>query len=338
MPTLSDAIAAIKAGRRDEARVMLKRILATDGNNITALLWMTEVATTPDERRKYLRRILAIDPNNASARKGLELLDRADKPLPSTATQPLTRQPPSTNAAEGQMMSLDERKPQRAPIGTPAPIIVSAPKASRAIDQKALIIAVAGVICVIVAALVVSILISRSRTSQVSQTNPTEARKSLPATRPYPTPTLRHELWWPELPSLSSYPTVSGLDLLKRPSFYKDSPVCLVLMTVFNAQEDENGNTTFMIQETRSPYSVIGAVVYPGPMTGLVDGRIISIGGYVLGTESDLGISTSSRPVILMQQGVWSHPWSIDGHDYLDPASYYYVGDVDLKSHIFGCK
>ena len=56
---------------------MLARILATDRNNVTALLWMTEVAATPEEVRIYLKRVLSIDPHNAPARKGLELLDKA---------------------------------------------------------------------------------------------------------------------------------------------------------------------------------------------------------------------------------------------------------------------
>jgi hypothetical protein len=115
MPTLSDAIATIKAGRREEGRVMLTRILVQEGNNVTALLWMSEVAKTPEERRACLKRILAIDPDNAPARKGLELLDKAEKPLPSTATQPLTRLPTSADAADDHRMSPDERKPQQVP-------------------------------------------------------------------------------------------------------------------------------------------------------------------------------------------------------------------------------
>src|SRR5512137_786063 len=105
MPTLSEAIATIKAGRRDEGRVMLTRILVQEGNNVTALLWMSEVAKTPEERRACLKRILAIDPDNALARKGLELLDKAEKPLPSTAAQPLTRQSTSADTADDHTMS-----------------------------------------------------------------------------------------------------------------------------------------------------------------------------------------------------------------------------------------
>ena len=82
MPTLSDSIAAIKAGRRDEARVMLTQILAVDQRNVTALLWMTEVTSSPAERRIYLNRILAIDPNNMNAQRGLELLGLTDEQPP----------------------------------------------------------------------------------------------------------------------------------------------------------------------------------------------------------------------------------------------------------------
>jgi hypothetical protein len=118
MGTLSDAITAIKAGRREEGRVMLTRILVQEGNNVTALLWLSEVAKTPEERRACLQRILAIDPNHAPARKGLELLDKAEKPLPSTATQPLTRQSASAGTADDHTLPPDARKPQQVPNGS----------------------------------------------------------------------------------------------------------------------------------------------------------------------------------------------------------------------------
>jgi hypothetical protein len=71
MPTLSDAIAAIKEGRPDEGRVMLGRILATDRNNVTALLWMTEVAATPEEVRIYLNGYYRLTPTMPRREKGL---------------------------------------------------------------------------------------------------------------------------------------------------------------------------------------------------------------------------------------------------------------------------
>jgi hypothetical protein len=113
MSALSDAIAAIKAGRLHEGRVILAEILARDGNNVTALLWMTEVAATPEEVRRYLKRVLALDPANAAARRGIALLDKADEQPPLVATgQPSLIQPASAGMVEDHTMSPDERRPQ----------------------------------------------------------------------------------------------------------------------------------------------------------------------------------------------------------------------------------
>jgi hypothetical protein len=79
MPTLNDAVAAIKAGRCAEGRSMLSQVLLIDPNNVNALLWMTEVAETIEERRSLLKRILVVDPNNAVAQKGLAVLGPAQK-------------------------------------------------------------------------------------------------------------------------------------------------------------------------------------------------------------------------------------------------------------------
>src|SRR5512143_981322 len=88
MSTLADAVTAIRAGRRAEAREMLEHILAVDPCNVNALLWMSEVVPSPKKRRKYLGLILAVDPGNALARKGLDLLNRSAE-QPSGVTVPL---------------------------------------------------------------------------------------------------------------------------------------------------------------------------------------------------------------------------------------------------------
>ncbi len=109
MATLSEAIATIKAGQRDEGRVMLTRILTLDGNSVSALLWMTEVATTPEERRTYLERVLAIDPTNAPARRGLEILGKSDKQPPLVpTTQSRISQPTFAVTAGAPKKSTDE--------------------------------------------------------------------------------------------------------------------------------------------------------------------------------------------------------------------------------------
>lgn len=78
-PTLAQAIGAIKAGQRGEGRALLAQVLAADPNNVTAWLWLSEVADSDDERREYLKRVLAIDPDNPEALKGLELLGTIDR-------------------------------------------------------------------------------------------------------------------------------------------------------------------------------------------------------------------------------------------------------------------
>jgi hypothetical protein len=113
MPTLSDAIAAMNAGRRDEARMLLARILAQDRNNVTALLWMTEFATTPEEVRSYLERVLSIDPANVPAQRGLELLDKVnEEPLLVATSQPSPSQPVADHTAEDYEISPGGRTPQ----------------------------------------------------------------------------------------------------------------------------------------------------------------------------------------------------------------------------------
>ncbi len=111
MPTLSDAIAAMNAGRRNEARVMLGRILANDRNNVAALLWMTEFAATPEEVRMYLERVLAIDPANGPAQRGLEMLDKANEEPSVTASGELSAgQPAPIAITKDYRISPDDRK------------------------------------------------------------------------------------------------------------------------------------------------------------------------------------------------------------------------------------
>ena len=115
MPTMSDAIAAMNAGRREDARVMLRRILAGDHKNVAALLWMTEFAATPEEVRMYLERVLAIDPANGPAQRGLKLLDKANEEPAVGASSELSPGPPAPAATvKDYKISPDNRTSQQA--------------------------------------------------------------------------------------------------------------------------------------------------------------------------------------------------------------------------------
>ncbi len=166
MSTLADAITAIKSGRLTEGRAILAEILASDGNNVTALLWMTEVAATPEEVRRYLKRVLAIDPNNAPARKGLALLDKVDEQPPLVAASPLSPSPPASADMVGEhRMSRDPRQLQEVMVATPPPVKVSTPKAKWTTRQKMFLAAIVAVIVLIIVAVAWS-LVSRPAQEQ----------------------------------------------------------------------------------------------------------------------------------------------------------------------------
>jgi hypothetical protein len=319
MPTLADAIAAIKSGRLNDGRIMLAQILAADDHNVTALLWMTEVAATPEELRIYLKRVLVIDPANAPARKGLELLDKANEPLPLAETaQPPTSQPPSAAPAHDHTMPPAERKLQPAPVTTLAPVKVSTPRAKWTTIQKMILAAIVAIVALIVVAVAWSV-VARSLPEQSAISAPAATPKPFPTEQQTPAPTPNP---YPVLGDLREYPWVDELDLAKRPDDYKNKPVCLDEMRVFGVRE-ERGVTTFGIQSGSDNSTVIGTVVYVGTIPDLVDSFSIIFGGYVVGTEADLNISSSSRPVILMQR---FHSYSPAGM-----FNNYTVGDESAK-------
>jgi hypothetical protein len=88
--SLRQAIIAFHAGRKDEARRLLSRILETDPRDEEAWLWMSTVADTDEQRIRCLGQVLAINPDNAAAREGLALL-QGDGPAPSAAPVPAAK-------------------------------------------------------------------------------------------------------------------------------------------------------------------------------------------------------------------------------------------------------
>src|SRR5215510_3915499 len=79
----------LKAGRKDEAREVLREALALDRNNLPTweLLW--QAAYTPEEELSSVKHILSIDPKHAAAKKRLAALQSAG--VRKSNSQPLTR-------------------------------------------------------------------------------------------------------------------------------------------------------------------------------------------------------------------------------------------------------
>ena len=82
---LSRGIAAVKEGRRDEARRLLAQALEQDKGNEMAWLWMSGAVETDAERLFCLENVLKINSSNTIARRGLERLRTSPgvSPLPT---------------------------------------------------------------------------------------------------------------------------------------------------------------------------------------------------------------------------------------------------------------
>ncbi len=73
---LKQGIAAVRAGRKDEARQKLMLVVELDEQNEQAWLWLSGVVESNADRRLCLENVLTINPANAAAQKGLRLLDQ----------------------------------------------------------------------------------------------------------------------------------------------------------------------------------------------------------------------------------------------------------------------
>jgi hypothetical protein len=71
---LQQGIAALKAGRKDEARRLLERVVQENPRSEQGWLWLSGAVDTDEERRFCLAQILSINPRNALAQRGLEAL------------------------------------------------------------------------------------------------------------------------------------------------------------------------------------------------------------------------------------------------------------------------
>jgi hypothetical protein len=93
---IKQAVAAMKAGRSDEARTILLDIVEKDERNESAWLYLSALVDTLEEQQICLENVLAIDPANEKARKGLQ-----------TVSQKLAaQQPGSTGAAPASPLSV----------------------------------------------------------------------------------------------------------------------------------------------------------------------------------------------------------------------------------------
>jgi hypothetical protein len=89
---LAQGIAALKAGRKLEARTFLSTVVQESPGNENAWLWLGAAVSTPRETLSCLKRVLAINPQNAKALAGMRWasaqLERERGHLPSATPSP----------------------------------------------------------------------------------------------------------------------------------------------------------------------------------------------------------------------------------------------------------
>jgi tetratricopeptide (TPR) repeat protein len=93
--TFDQAIAAARAGRRDEAARMLRQVVAANPFHADAWVWLGGLSSDPREQRSALEQALTIAPENQRAQQGLAWLRQThpqifDAPLETRALEPRT--------------------------------------------------------------------------------------------------------------------------------------------------------------------------------------------------------------------------------------------------------
>lgn len=101
--TLADAIAAARAGHRDEAARLFRQIVTADPFNVDAWIWLGGIAPEPQDQRTALEQAVRIAPQNQRAQQGLAWLRQSrpelfDEPQVQRAT-PSYQQPTVTGGA-----------------------------------------------------------------------------------------------------------------------------------------------------------------------------------------------------------------------------------------------
>ena len=87
---LQQAIAAARAGKRDEARVLLDRFLADEPEDVHGIFLRSTLATSKEEQVGNLRQVLEIDPDHRGAKLMLDRLGAPKKVEPvEVAAEPV---------------------------------------------------------------------------------------------------------------------------------------------------------------------------------------------------------------------------------------------------------
>jgi tetratricopeptide (TPR) repeat protein len=95
---LEQGIQAAQAGRREQARALLTKVVEADERNEQAWLWLAGMVDDPADMRTCLENVLDLNPGNAKAQQGLAWIEKRYGPRPAAASAPSSAAPHSIEA------------------------------------------------------------------------------------------------------------------------------------------------------------------------------------------------------------------------------------------------
>ena len=173
-PRLQQAIAAARAGKTAQAKVLLDRVVLEEPDNVHAWFLLGVISETKEEQAECLNQVLAIDPDHEGAQKRLALLTEPEEVELLVESPP----PPSLDETDeeaaapeeipewleedlsGEQPETEVKEPEEAPVpvaqaeGSDQPATVAKPKSS---SNRGLEILLGGL--VVVAVLIVLALV-----------------------------------------------------------------------------------------------------------------------------------------------------------------------------------
>lgn len=87
---VKEAIRALKANNKAEARSLLEKATELDPYNEQAWLWLSGVVDTEDDQRTCLQNVLFVNPGNENAKQGLVMLDAKSAAKQEPEPEPLS--------------------------------------------------------------------------------------------------------------------------------------------------------------------------------------------------------------------------------------------------------
>jgi hypothetical protein len=97
---LRNGIAAVKAGKKEEARQLLMAVVQQNPDSEEAWLWLAAAASSPRDTLSCLKRVLAINPQNAKAAAGVRWATaQLEKDHPTTQPAPAPTAPREVQSA-----------------------------------------------------------------------------------------------------------------------------------------------------------------------------------------------------------------------------------------------